>query len=715
MNWILQVVDWKRAEVRGAWGCALLPIAVWLYLRLPLVGFDNFTDAVFYLSYSQNFAELVSRYGFIYYATRFGAILPDAVSATLFGHIGGIVVLRLALAASVSASIFVLFYRQGGVVAGWIAAAFWALSPVTARLMVTTYLDSTSVPLLMLALCWWACGARRSIAGIGIGVLLAFVISAHLYLLIMVPLLFPFVIGARWETSESGGVAQLRATAMRLLGEAAWVLLGIAATMCVAIFYYWKVWDMAALWSPTVELMRGMAGGDTDIWRLPLGPSLAKTPAWFAPLPLLFWLGVRSIRGGALVRGAWVALLGATMLFWLGDLVGGAYALSMPFYFSFLFPAVVFAGGAAAADIATPMLTAKRSYGVLCVIAIALPVIAAAWLPWSLTAWLTGGVVVSVCAVGVLGLRMPVPALITLLILGIASNLALHSRFFGQFLGDYALRHPNEQKLVSASRELFGVLPRASESDDSVRFWFPDDTPSELRMLQSFWLHTFSKLEGEPQIVAPYPDLRPEHAEFVRSSDIRHVVIIDHDLARLQGAIKNVQAAGLRSKVQNFGELSGPLAPIHYAVLALDRPMESSAMSIPLDEPIIFEEADWLAPSVEAGQQLRTSRKRWMFELQWTIPEEIDPAAILGVRVRGMLKSGRIMVCILGRTGMDRPKFLPIAKTEVWRSGGDFERIIMLPEANRLQHPPARIAIQNIQPEGSKSVLQIGEIDLILK
>lgn len=713
MHWMLHALDWKRAEVRAAWGCALLPIAVWLCLRVPLVGFDNFTDAVFYLSYSQNFAELVSRHGFIYYATRFGAILPDAWSAAVFGDVGGIVVLRLALAASVSASLFVLFSRQGGVVAGWIAAAFWALSPVSARLMATTYLDSTSVPFLMIAFCWWACGPRRWRGAMGIGVLLACVISAHLYLMIMIPLLFPLVIGARWNHEECGWVAQFWATFWTLFREGLWVLLGIAAAVGVAILYYWKVWDMPALWSPTVELMRGMAGGDTDIWRLPLGPSLAKTPAWFAPLPLLLWLGWRSIRGGALVRGAWVALLGATMFFWLGDLVGGAYALSMPFYFSFLFPAVVFAAGAAAADTVTRLATGQRAFGVVLVLVLALPSIAAAWLPWSAAGVVLWGAVIGGVIVAAFLVRPAVSAAITVCILGIALNLTHHSRFFGQFFGDYAVRNPNEHEVVRASRELFDMLPSAQESDEIVRSWYADETASELRTLQAFWLHAFSKLEGEPHVPAPYPALESKHAEFVRGSGVRWVVVLDNDAERIRLATERLLSTGLTGEVRKVGEFAQLDRPIHYAVVALDVPAGSPERSVSLGRPIVFEGATWSASP--HGDLLRTSRERWMYEAQWALPDEIDPATIRGVRVRGTLQSGRIMVCVLGRTGSDRPRYVPIAKAEVWRSAGEFERTLMLSTDERNRHPPARIAIQNIQPAGAESVLLLKEIDLILE
>lgn len=89
-------------------GCLLLPLFARKILRLPELAFANFTDSVFYLSYSQSFQELFLRHGFIYYASRFGAILPDAITFNLFGPTDGPVFLRLFLACLVSGSLFLV-------------------------------------------------------------------------------------------------------------------------------------------------------------------------------------------------------------------------------------------------------------------------------------------------------------------------------------------------------------------------------------------------------------------------------------------------------------------------------------------------------------------------------------------------------------------------------------------------------------------------------
>ena len=98
----------KLWEVLIFLACFQLPLVTRLVLRLPELAFANFTDSVFYLSYSQSFQELFLRHGFIYYASRFGAIFPDAVAFNLFGPTDGPVFLRLFLACLVSGALFLV-------------------------------------------------------------------------------------------------------------------------------------------------------------------------------------------------------------------------------------------------------------------------------------------------------------------------------------------------------------------------------------------------------------------------------------------------------------------------------------------------------------------------------------------------------------------------------------------------------------------------------
>ena len=70
INQIDRDTKYFAREFSGKWSvafvftsCFLLPLLTRLFLRLPELVFANFTDSVFYLSYSQSFQELFLLHG----------------------------------------------------------------------------------------------------------------------------------------------------------------------------------------------------------------------------------------------------------------------------------------------------------------------------------------------------------------------------------------------------------------------------------------------------------------------------------------------------------------------------------------------------------------------------------------------------------------------------------------------------------------------------
>jgi hypothetical protein len=170
-----------------------------IFLKTPKIALGNFTDSIFYLSYARQFSELVLRFGFPYYATRFGGILPDALCGQLFGEINGIWVLRWLLAALVSAALFLCFRKRYGLLTGLLASLLWSFNPAALRLMCTTYVDSTSVPFLILGSCLVIAGWGGRYGLLVAGCFFALAASAHLYAAFALILLIPLLIGSRWN------------------------------------------------------------------------------------------------------------------------------------------------------------------------------------------------------------------------------------------------------------------------------------------------------------------------------------------------------------------------------------------------------------------------------------------------------------------------------------------------------------------------------------
>jgi hypothetical protein len=514
---------------------ALLPLLASRLLQVPLVALDNFTDAVFYLSYARQFGELIRRYAFPYYATRFGGILPDALSGTLFGDIQGIWMLRWALSAIVSITLFLFFRKRYGRLAGLMASLLWSFNPAALRLLCTTYVDSMAIPFLILGCCLFAfipsSGWRQYSASFVSGIFLALAASAHLYAAFALLLLIPWLLGALWANRQV------------LITSLLWMATGFFTTFLIGWLWYWAIWDMPALFSPTMEVMRDLGNGQTALWKKPLLLALHETPAWFAPLLLLLPVLLTAVRGSFLLRGSALSLLASSGFFWGGDLLGNAYALSMPFYYSFLLPVTILAG----ATLCGELLTCQ--YGWRTRGSLFLGLMGSVLIPPLTTCFGTLANLAPLSMLALLfllfaakSLQRPGLILLSMGAMGVASVAISSTGTFAQFLGHYPRNDIPTLELAAALRE---ALPQAANDARVMRFWY-DDNPSTFegenrRMIGSFWLHVFGQLRGEHDRVIPFPKMSAGDTAALSASGIDRIVILDQNLERISAAEKEIQ------------------------------------------------------------------------------------------------------------------------------------------------------------------------------
>ena len=664
-------------------GCLLLPLVARKILRLPELAFANFTDSVFYLSYSQSFEELFLRHGFIYYASRFGAIFPDAVAFNLFGPTDGPIVLRLFLACLVSGSFFLVGRLYFSPLIGVFASLLWSFQPVAARLWCTTYLDSSSVPFLILGVCLLLLFRSSCAAAFFAGILLAFSVTSHLYLVILAGSLVPLVVGARWEDRW-----------VLFRNQLSWLLGGFLLTLSAAYYWYAVNCGIGAFWQPTLELMRKMSDGQTELWKKPFTAALSETPLWLAPFPFLAWALASWKKLDPFGRGAFCALLLSTVFFWAGDLIGGAYALSMPFYFSFLLTVLLFSLIAFAGNAARHIKSSQEYLiFVLCAAAaVAGPMILKAQLkwPWPIT--------FSICAIAVLGctlyfFRRAFQQTAFIFCLLSCSFLSLATGFYAQFLADVRIQNSKEHKIPALAVKLKQMLPPASEGD-VIKFWYPEWENNELKMLQSFFLHTFSMLPGYAGF-PKYPQISQEDAEAVRRASVQQVVLLDRDSARMDSAIQAMGQAGLSATHLQTQELQLGKEKIYFQRLKLDFPSPKLEQVTNLKS---IEPATKASVALEERKFfLTTSDERWNFDVLFDLGEQSEAKFLI---FNGRVYKGRVEVCLFA----DNDKV--VSKVEIWPTDKPVSRTLY---AGHERHAKA-LMIRNKMPDTSQSKVEISEV-----
>lgn len=670
-----------------------MPLGVNLMCGIPRLALGNFTDAVFYLSYARQFSELALRHGFLYYATRFGGILPDAIAGHLFGENAGIWVLRWVLSGLVSLSLFLAFRKRYGVISGLLASALWSLNPAVQRLACTTYVDSTSVPFLILGCCLVAARPVGMIFPLVAGVFFGLASSAHLYAAFALVLLIPWMVGALWNEGN-----EEPRSAWRSAGVTA---LGFFGTWLLGWLWYSLVWGMPGLLSPTIDLMRDLGNGQAALWKKPLGSALYEAPAWFAPVVLLPVVLVVARRGGPQARGAAVALLLGTVFFWGGDLFGKAYVLSMPFYYSFLLPISLLAG----ADLCGEVLRRQSSSGgrlsacFLMGAAVLIPVAAAGW-----------GVPGRVLAVAFAFLTAALVACRKSLSDPMTTGAAAASLFlsflllgstgmFRQFLGHYGR---DDVPVLEAAAALDRLIPSASADQETTRFWYDDDPSSpggaDRRMIGAFHLHYFGKLTAANGGYVPFGVISVEDGGDLRDNGPGRIIVFDQDPERVDAAVRSMEVAKLPYRVANRATLAAGAPP---STRGLSVAVMERSLTMPAGKPVggfpwhVMHRGHPVSAPGEQSEFL-SGKIKW-----WDPFAEADLGALRKgdrITVPYRILSGRVRFS-LGEKGRE-----PVLSVEKWPSGQESVLVMTAP----CDMNGAVVSLRNRYPSGSASRIRVG-------
>jgi hypothetical protein len=674
---------------------AILPILAGILLKIPRYALGNFTDGAFYLAYAWHFQELVLRYGFPYYATRFGGIFPDVLSGALFGPINGIWVLRYGLSIAVSVALYLCFKKRYGVLAGLLASLFWSFNPAALRLLCTTYVDSTAIPFLLLGCCVFASRWGGTFGVLLSGVLVALASSAHLYAAFAFFLLGPWFLASRWGNSRE---------LLRALG---WMVVGFLATFAVGCLWYWKAWSVPSLFSPTIDVMKGLANGGTEGLRRPLKTILLENPAWFVPAVLLLPVSFAAIRGGALMRGIAVSLLASFGFFWGGDLFAKAYVLSMPFYYSFLLPVTILAG----ATLCGELLHSQQKATVKALLFLGLLFAMVAPTVSTYFSFLSVKQCLLCCAVA---LVLILPAwtslqrrLLTLLgVPGICVAVALvaSSGIFTWTLGHYVEKDIPVLELVSAIQK---EIPKAADDPRMTRFWWDDDAvhhgAMERRMIACFWLESFGKLTDDHGSAVPFLNLTSANATAISASGVERLVIFDQDPGQVTKAIELLQEKEIPFHVSKRVSLSAPSDPsrkLELAILEREK-MDPTLTSTPWDLNLFHSKNHGRKRWCDNAIELTSGTARWL-EFSKLSLKDLKK----GERLRLHFKVEQGMVRFLFHDDLDADFS---ANAEQWHVTGDHEVELT---ASRDLHAPM-LSVENMYPNGSRSRLLIYSVEKI--
>lgn len=643
---------------------------------LPWLMLQNFTDGVFYLGYAMQFQELIDRVGMNYYAVRFSGIFPDALAFSIFGLEVGLVLVRYGLAGACCVALFACFQKRYSTAAGVLAALAWAMNPAAIRVLQTAYVDVTASSFLCIGLALACLPGLGALAAAGAGALFSFAFWGHLHAAVALVFSGPLLVVALWE----GGSKR----ALVLMG---WMFLGfLVPTVAAAVFYlqYFGLWDLT---SPTRELLQTLKDGHIPAPKLEWIEVVRQCPFWLSVLPLaagLFFLPKRD----RFLRASFFAFAGYIVFLLWGDLAKGGYSLSLFYYFSFALPAYVFLVAALVSNLGRDIW--RMAWALL------LPVFAVAWNSEG-GSWAMAGVIVLACLPAFFVWQRSSAALaVCLAVASLAVALAPSSKLA---LGNYW--KSDDLPLLAMAGQLSKALPKYQDDPGKLVFWYDDSKGDDLRMLQSFYLHEFTKLKTPDGGGLPSaPGTLVDENSILRAG-VRHVVVLGFSAESIEPMVQTLRDSGVPLRGITPVPLHSGGHTLHATLVSFAPPEIHEKSSV---EPQwrLYRRARMTKKGTSA-RFLETSPKKGRLDAALPVPPLAAGEAVL-VRIRAMEGSALV--------GLATNDSVPLDSGAAHVSSTKFPQEILLFPPNPGE--PSSLQIRNAAPRGVRSKILIKEVKTVL-
>jgi len=649
----------------------LLPWLVKVLFSLPWLVLQNFTDGVFYLGYAMHFRELIDRVGITYYAVRFSGIAPDALAFSLFGVEAGFVIVRYGLASACCAALFVLFSRRYATAAGWFAAFAWAFNPAAIRFLQTAYVDIAGASFLCLGLCLM-CLPRGGIwAAFFGGLSLGMSFWSHLHAAVALFFFAPLVLVVLLEKT--------RRDAWRF--ALALVAGGIAVTLAGAAFFYWDygLWDLT---SPTRELLQTLKDGYIPAPKLEWIEVVRQCPFWLSVLPLglgLLFLPTRD----RFLYACFFAFAGYIAFLLWGDLVKGGYSLSLFYYFSFALPAFVF--------LVTAMVANLRRDAWRMAWALLLPVFAVAWNPAIGMAAMAAVIFLACLPALLVWRRSTAFVAISLAMASLTVALAPSSKLA---LGNYW--KSDDLPLLTMATQLSKALPKYQDDPGKLAFWYDDSKGDDLRMLQSFYLHEFTKLRGLDGGNLEFSSSAPIDKKSILSAGVMHIVVLGSSTESVEPAVQKLRDVGLPVREIKPIRLQASGQALLATLISFDSPTFEEISALEPDWNL-HRRAKFVSRAI-----IQTSSKKGTLDAALPIPQ-LSAGEAVCIKLRVLEGAVRVGLAANESDSL-RDDALLVSPTSL------AQEILLFPPK---PDEPSRLQIRNAAPRGVSSKILVEQIKTV--
>jgi hypothetical protein len=520
----------------------------------------NYLDPYLYAGYTNNFRDLIDRFGVTYYSVRMGYLLPAVMARKLAGPVGGYFLLTYVFALLASVPLYALVRSTYGRAVGVYAFLAMLTSIWLERSLLWTYVNAAVIAYLTCALSLVLLDpAHRRLGYFLVGGLCGLAVHSHSFVApIAVLLLVPYAIV---NHGKLGLVAK---------GDAAWAIAGAIATTIIVIGAFRWASGSWGFFGPTLKMIEWVGSGAAAGYGKDFASLLYMRYAIF-PIAVGLLAGAWFLFGAAAVAPrvvpASVAFaLSCAVLYLILHAIGATFVLSLSYYFSYLLPAFLMCSTLLVSDLIARTEPGKR-------VAIAAAIFAMILPAFLVAAGVEIEAIPSVVPLGLLALVL-IAAGCVQRIKSAAIALAFSWSLLAQmcFFDDSHSRELFLRRDADSSRALeidvFRVAVRVKDlvvqhairNGSHIRFWYtngrgPYEPNVPLNGINSMFLWGYSRLHGLRTDTPGMPVLGPDELTWLRSVKPGAIVLLGYTAGEVERGEHALSDAGftidyrLRDKV----------------------------------------------------------------------------------------------------------------------------------------------------------------------
>jgi hypothetical protein len=103
----------------------------------------------------------------------------------------------------------------------------------------------------------------------------------------------------------------------------------------------------------------------------------------------------------------------------------------------------------------------------------------------------------------------------------------------------------DDLSLLTMAGQLSKALPKYQADPGKLAFWYDDSRGDDLRMLQSFYLHEFTKLRGPDGTALEFSSTGPLDKKSILHDGLRHVVVLGASSESVEPAVQKLREVGI--------------------------------------------------------------------------------------------------------------------------------------------------------------------------